>query len=305
VAPDHGLRVPPPVPYYRETGAGPAVVCLHASASNSRQWQPLADQLAPRFRVLAADAYGSGQSPAWKAKRPLTLRDEVALLEPVFARAGGPVTLVAHSYGAAVALIAALERPERVHALALYEPTLFSLVNAESPPPNDVDGFRATFARAAALFDTGDPAGAGRCFVDYWAGEGAWAQMPEPRQGQVAVSMANLRGWYGACMAELTPLRAFSWLGAPVLLMTGRKSPPSSRAVARLLSYALPRVEVMEFDELGHMGPVTHPEPVNKAIGRFLERHRPFHHADLLQIGANLGGADSRDVSEDAARARG
>jgi pimeloyl-ACP methyl ester carboxylesterase len=305
VAPDRGLRVPPPVPYYRETGAGPAVVCLHASASNSRQWQPLADALAPRFRVLAADSYGSGQSPAWKAKRPLTLRDEVALLEPVFARAGGPVTLVAHSYGAAVALIAALERPELVHALVLYEPTLFSLVNTESPPPNDVDGFRAAFARAAALCDAGDPAGAGRCFVDYWAGEGAWAQMPEPRQGQVAVSMANLRSWYGACMAELTPLRAFSWLGAPVLLMTGRKSPPSSRSVARLLARALPRVEAMEFDDLGHMGPVTHPEAVNKAIGRFLERHRPFHHADLLRIGANLGSADSRDVSEDAARARG
>jgi pimeloyl-ACP methyl ester carboxylesterase len=117
--------------------------------------------------------------------------------------------------------------------------------------------------------------------------------------------MANLRSWYGACMAELTPLRAFSWLGAPVLLMTGRKSPPSSRSVARLLARALPRVEAMEFDDLGHMGPVTHPEAVNKAIGRFLERHRPFHHADLLRIGANLGSADSRDVSEDAARARG
>lgn len=295
----------PPTPFFREAGSGPAVVCLHASASNSRQWQPLTDALAPRFRVLAADSWGSGQSPAWKAKRPVTLRDEVALLEAVFARAGGPVTLVAHSYGAAVALIAALERPELVHALALYEPTLFSLVNAESLPPNDVDGFRAAFARAAALFDAGDPAGAGRCFVDYWAGEGAWAQMPEPRQGQVAVSMSNLRGWYSACMAELTPLRAFSWLGAPVLLMSGRKSPASSRAVARLLSQALPRVEVMEFDDLGHMGPVTHPETVNKAIARFLERHRPFHHADLLQIAGNLGRADSREASDDAARARG
>jgi pimeloyl-ACP methyl ester carboxylesterase len=42
--------------------------------------------------------------------------------------------------------------------------------------------------------------------------------------------------------------------------------------VARLLTKALPRVEVLEFEKLGHMGPVTHPEPVNKAIERFLER---------------------------------
>jgi pimeloyl-ACP methyl ester carboxylesterase len=286
-----------PVPFVREAGEGPAVVCLHASASNSRQWQPLMDALSPRFRVLAVDSWGSGQSPAWIAKRPLTLRDELALLEPVFARAGGPVTLVAHSYGAAVALIAALERPELVHALAIYEPTLFSLVNAQSPAPNEVDGFRAAFASAAEQWDAGDPAGAARCFVDYWAGDGAWDTMPEPRQGQVAVSMGNLRNWYRACMSDLTPLRAFSWLGAPVLLMTGRGSPASSRAVARLLGQALPRVEVYEFDGVGHMGPVTHADAVNRVIARFLERHRPFHRGDVLRA-TTIARADSRDSAQ-------
>ena len=39
----------------------------------------------------------------------------------------------------------------------------------------------------------------------------------------------------------------------------------------RLLMPVLPRVEVLEFEELGHMGPVTHPERVNAAIARFLE----------------------------------
>jgi pimeloyl-ACP methyl ester carboxylesterase len=34
----------------------------------------------------------------------------------------------------------------------------------------------------------------------------------------------------------------------------------------------LRRVEVVEFEGLGHMGPVTHPEVVNEAISRFLER---------------------------------
>jgi pimeloyl-ACP methyl ester carboxylesterase len=40
-------------------------------------------------------------------------------------------TLVGHSYGAAVALIAALATPGRVRAMALYEPTLFALLDAE------------------------------------------------------------------------------------------------------------------------------------------------------------------------------
>ena len=284
----------PQHPFFREAGEGPGVVCLHASAGSSGQWRALSDSLAPRYHVLAADSYGAGKSPAWTAKRPLTLRDEVALLEPVLARATRPVSLVAHSYGAAVALMAALEHPGRVNALALYEPTLFSLVDAESPAPNDVDGFRATFERTAALMDAGDAAGAGKCFVDYWSGAGAWDRMPEARQGQVAVSIANVRGWGHACLRETTPLEAFSWVGAPVLLMVGRESPASSRAVARLLARALPRVEVYEFDGIGHMGPVTHPEAVNRVIGRFLERHRPIHQADLLRIADNSAAAPAR-----------
>jgi pimeloyl-ACP methyl ester carboxylesterase len=269
-----------PQPFFREAGSGHGVVCLHASASSSRQWQPLMDTLAPRYRVLAADSYGAGGSPAWPADRRLLLRDEAALLEPVFARAGKPFTLVAHSYGAAVALIAALERPDRVRALALYEPTLFSVIDAESPSPNDADGFRAAFADTVALLDLGDAVGAGRCFVDYWGGAGAFDRMPEPRQGQVASSIANIRAWADACLADTTPLEAFSWIGAPVMLMCVKNSPASSRSVLRLLAEALPRVELVEFEDMGHMGPVTHPEAVNQAICRFLAQNRPVQPSD-------------------------
>ena len=271
-------------PFFREAGGGPTVVCLHASASNSRQWLPLMEYLSPRYHVLAPDFHGSGKTPAWRAKRPLTLRDELALLEPVLERAHSPLMVVGHSYGAAVALIAALEHPDRVHALALYEPTLFSLVDAESPAPNDVDGFKAALADTAAAYDAGDAAAAAKCFVDYWSGRGSWDQMPEARQGQVAATMGNIRGWAHACLKEATPLRAFSWLGAPILFMVGKNSPASSRGVARLLTRALPRVHVVEFEGMGHMGPVTHPEIFNGVVSRFLERHRPFHRADLYRI---------------------
>jgi pimeloyl-ACP methyl ester carboxylesterase len=51
-----------------------------------------------------------------------------------------------------------------------------------------------------------------------------------------------------------------------------RHSPASSRGVARRLARVLPRVEIVEFEGLGHMGPITHPELVNGAIADFLER---------------------------------
>jgi pimeloyl-ACP methyl ester carboxylesterase len=264
-----------PTPFFREAGTGPGVVCLHANASSSSQWRALMETLAPKFHVLAADSYGAGNSPAWPTDRPVSLGDEVALLEPVFARAGDPFALVAHSYGAAVALIAALSQPNRVRALALYEPTLFALIDAESPPPNDADGIRSAVAGASAALDAGDPTGAAECFIDFWMGKGAWGHTPEPRRGPIVASMANIRGWGTALFEDPTPLRMFSRLDVPVLYMVGKDSPASSRGVARLLAPTLPQVQLVEFDGLGHMGPVTHPQAVNEVISRFLVSQLP------------------------------
>jgi pimeloyl-ACP methyl ester carboxylesterase len=107
-----------PEPFCREAGAGPGVVCLHANASTSGQWRALMDKLAHNFHVLAPDLYDAGKSPQWPSDRVIRLSDETALIEPVLERAGPPLALVGHSYGAAVALIAALQNPGRIGALA-------------------------------------------------------------------------------------------------------------------------------------------------------------------------------------------
>jgi pimeloyl-ACP methyl ester carboxylesterase len=96
--------------------------------------------------------------------------------------------------------------------------------------------------------------------------------MPEARREPIAQSAVNVRRWAHALHREPTPREAFRGLDMPVLLMLGGKTRPSARAVARLLAATLPRAELQEFPELGHMGPVTDPEPVNAAIARFLER---------------------------------
>ncbi len=84
-------------PFFREAGAGPGIVCLHSNASSSSQWCGLMDRLTRDFHVLAPDGHGAGKGPPWPAKQPLALHDEVAFLEPVFARAGDPFVLVEQS----------------------------------------------------------------------------------------------------------------------------------------------------------------------------------------------------------------
>ena len=181
-----------------------------------------------------------------------------------------PFDLVGHSYGAAVALVAALVNPGRVHALALYEPTLFSLVDAQSLPPNGVDGIRNAVSAAAAALDAGDRYAAAAHFINFWMGPGAWDSTPPQRKPAIADSVVNVRRWSHALFTEPTSLQAFSALNIPILYMLGSESAESARAVARCLVPALPQVTVVEFPGLGHMAPVTHPDVINAEIARFL-----------------------------------
>lgn len=261
-----------PQPFVREAGSGPAVICLHANASTSGQWRPLMERLSPGHRVLAPDLYGSGQSPDWPSRSVITLQDEVDLVEPVLATPDEPFTLVGHSYGGAVALIAALRQPERISSLVLYEPTLFSVVDTQHPTSNPTESILEVLDKAVGRLGDGDADGAARLFIEYWMGAGAWAFTPEKRRAPIAASVCNIERWGYALAKEPTPLSAFATLTMPVLYLVGQHTRDSARAVASLLTCTLPNVEVAEIPGIGHMGPVTHPEVVNTLIEEFLER---------------------------------
>jgi len=262
-----------PGAYFREAGAGMAVVCLHASASSSAQWRPLMDRLAGRFRVLAVDLYGSGKSPRWPDDRPLSLADEAALLAPVLSAAGDRFHVIGHSYGGAVALEVALAEPGRIESLVLFEPVLFSVLMAEDPTQPAAREIAAVRDDTVVALECGDPHASGARFVDYWMGAGTWAAMPEPRREALATAMSHVKAEWDAAFREPTPLSAFAALEVPVLYLTGSESPASSLEVARLLTKTLPRVTAVDVGGVGHMGPVTHPDRVNALIESHLERH--------------------------------
>lgn len=53
----HGQRVA-----YREAGSGEVVMLIHGMAGSSDTWQAVVPQLARRYRVIAPDLLGHGQS---------------------------------------------------------------------------------------------------------------------------------------------------------------------------------------------------------------------------------------------------
>ena len=252
--------------YFREAGSGPAVVCLHCSASTSGQWRPLMEQLAGRYRVIAPDLYGCGKSEPWPGERQMWIDDQIAFLASAFERAGERFHLVGHSYGGAIALKAALRFTARLKSLVLYEPVLFSVLLSAAPQS---DAAREIVAVRNDVV-SGDPEVAARRFIDYWMGGGTWAATPEARRATLVDAVKGQKPEWHSAFNEPTPLEAFAALDVPTLLMTGTGSTAAARSVARLVGGVLPRVRVEEIEGLGHMAPVTHPGEINARIERFL-----------------------------------
>src|ERR1700723_1818203 len=53
----HGKRVA-----YQEAGQGPAVLLIHGMAGSSSTWRAMVPHLSKRYRVIAPDLIGHGQS---------------------------------------------------------------------------------------------------------------------------------------------------------------------------------------------------------------------------------------------------
>ena len=117
------------------------------------------------------------------------LDDQLELLAPMFERAGERFHLVAHSYGGAIALKAALKYGGRVRSMALYEPVLFALLLRAAPHS---DAAREII-RVRDEMMAAEPAAAAERFIDYWMGAGAWAATPEARRPALVQAVQSVR----------------------------------------------------------------------------------------------------------------
>jgi pimeloyl-ACP methyl ester carboxylesterase len=130
---------------YREWGRpdGPVAVLLHGLGSDADDWSLVGPGLGRRFRVIALDARGHGQSDWARSYELSDLRDDV--LEAMDALGVLAAAVVAHSMGAVVGYLLAATHPDRVRALVLED----------MPPPLPADPPREipTGAEPEAIFD--------------------------------------------------------------------------------------------------------------------------------------------------------
>jgi lipase len=100
----------------------PQILAVHGLTGHGLRWQTLAAKHLPELAIVAPDLIGHGRS-SWAA--PWSIDANVdALAALLDAEADGPVVVVGHSFGGAIALNLAAARPDLVSALVLLDPAV-------------------------------------------------------------------------------------------------------------------------------------------------------------------------------------
>lgn len=210
-------------------GLGQPLLALHGHLDEGLMWSGLAAALAPRWRVIAPDQRGHGESDrAADYSRDGYICDLVALLEHLDA---GPVVALGHSLGGLNAYQLAARHPELVRALIVEE------IGAVLSGPSHLEFLLASPYEAATRAELVAGLGpASPMFADRLRQlpDGTW-RLPFHPQDMVASERAN----WGDHWAD--------WLatGCPALLITGKDS-PITKSQAHLMAERRPHTSLVQ-----------------------------------------------------------
>ena len=244
---------------YEKSGSGPPLVLVHGTGGDRTSFRLVEPLLAERYTVCAVDRRGrrrSGDSSA-----PYEIEQEFADIAAVVDSFTLPADLFGHSYGATVALGAAL-LARNLRRLILYEPTP-GIAAADPELLSKLGALLAQNRREELL----------RAFMVEFAGFGS----QEVEQFQASALWAPRVVAAHTIPRELRAEENFepatnglARVTAPVVLLLGSESPQWARRGTDTVQSLLPQARVVMLEGQGHVATMTAPELLAREIVRVL-----------------------------------
>lgn len=247
-----------------EAGRGDPVVFLHGSADTAFAWKGVLERLAPDHHVLALD-FGSTERLDGGPDGQGRLEADAELLRALLATLGEPAHLVAHSYGALLAVRFALQDARGLRSLCLTEPIAFGVLGDEAAGPRgervrpSLEAFHATWLR-------GDRPAAVEIILDYWNGRGSWQATAPEHQQRILAGGARFHAEVTCAHEDRTSVAEVGALALPTLVASGANTTPAAQRVCDLLARAIPRARRLRVEGAGHSPMRSHPGDFARAL---------------------------------------
>lgn len=256
---------------YDDTGEGEPVILLHCAGTSRRQWNHLSGRIAPRYRVIAPDMIGFGESDPWPHDT-LGLDQEARIIGRLLDLFDGPAHLVGHSFGATIGLKLARLFPARFASLTVFEPIPYRMLDyaGESELFAEIDAMGRRFLER---FEAEGPEAGAEVFGHYWLGKAGWEKLPEPARRAIAEGAPMLRLEILAKLADGTRFEDFGALKVPTLFVSGETSRPVGRRIAELFVEAMPAAHRCVIPG-NHMAPASDPGPFARVVIDHIVQHR-------------------------------
>ena len=251
-------------------GEGLPVVLLHGWGMNLRVWDPLAQALGERFRLIAVDLPGHGHSP-WRAPYS-TARQQVQWISKTAAALVGraPYALLGWSLGAELALEWASARPQGLERLVLFAatPRFTSAPDWPYGAPEErlerlAQGLRSDYRRTVSDFLELQVRGS-------TSGEAVLAQLRAALFAHGEASAQALAA--GLDILRETDLRTgMGDMDTPALVVAGQYDRVVLPAASRALAEAMPRARYVEIRRAAHAPFLSHASEIAGLMTEFLE----------------------------------
>lgn len=256
-------------------GGGPDVVLIHGSLGDYRQWNAIAERLEPDYRVIAISRRHHCPNPPPRLAINYTYERHTVDLQLLLRAIGHPTHVVGHSYGAGVALLAALRGRELIRSLTLIEPPFGSLLPVATPELAPELASRESIVAAVKAFvkDREDERAA-EALIDWvQGGEGGFSRLPQTvRDGLLA--NAKTIGPNIAAPAPSVTCDELSVLQVPTLVLNGERTRMWYRLIGQAVAACVPGAQAAIIERAGHMAIVENPMQTATLLTQFLAENR-------------------------------